>query len=167
MGWNWVLPDDVQLFSLGHCLAIKPLMLWSGPSAFLTLDFSLRSSQVWMWAVARMGMASSAEGSCSVGSLYQDSHSFPLQRERTSTTLMRSRKGRRTSTDQPGEKRCLVISPGGISLWTCFGCRWTFGKPQHRFLWSLLYLWPHLLTYYELYRGRKLLSNSQSYGFLF
>lgn len=29
--------------------AIKPLMLWSEPSAFLTLDFSLRSSQVWGW----------------------------------------------------------------------------------------------------------------------
>lgn len=147
--------------------AIKPLMLWSRPSAFLTLDFSLRSSQVWMWAVASMGTASSAEGNWSVSSFCQDSHSFPLQRECTSTTLMRSRKGRKTCNDQPGEKRCLVISPGGISLWTCFGCRWTFGTAQPWFLLSLLYLWPHLLTYYELYRGRKLLSNSQSYGFLF
>lgn len=97
---------------------------------------------------------------------------LPLQREadllvRSVRIVMRSRKGRKTCNDQPGEKRCLVISPGGISLWTCFGCRWTFGTAQPWFLLSLLYLWPHLLTYYELYRGRKLLSNSQSYGFLF
>lgn len=43
--------------------ATKTLMLWSGLSAFLTLDFSMWSSQVWMWTVARMGMAPSAEES--------------------------------------------------------------------------------------------------------
>lgn len=37
------------------------------------------------------------------------------------------RAGKR-AIDQPGEKRCLVISPGSIPLWTCFGCGWTFGK---------------------------------------
>lgn len=41
------------------------------------------------------------------------------------------------------------------------------GSHSIDFYLSLLYLWPHLLTYYELFRGRKLLSNSQSYGFLF
>lgn len=76
------------------------------------------------------------------------------------------RAGKRAMISQE-RKRCLVILPGGIPLWTCFGCRWTFGKPQLQFLLSLLYLWPHLLTYYELFREKKLLSNSQCYRFSF